>query len=214
MGFDNLLMTKSRKLKYPPLALWCVQNTHPGRWPGSLLTIFPCLIGWFLMTPQGSSSTLDSFKWLSSSTCLSGRFPLKIRHDLTWATIPFPAMDHSIRLGNKAIVRKGQEQTRPTTMTLFVAPYHKKHNWSLQCKHSEEKFCSGKKPWADIQVVNHLTLTYGHELWVMTKIIRLRLKGAKISFVCGVVGLSLRHSDQRFGHSRGPLSREAAPEVA
>lgn len=76
MGFDNLLMTKSRKLltilTQPFGVCWIVletslqmgksKNTRPGRCPGSLLTIFRCLIGWFLLTPQCSSSTSDSFK--------------------------------------------------------------------------------------------------------------------------------------------------------
>ncbi|CAN9506880.1 unnamed protein product [Ophioblennius macclurei] len=36
------------------------------------------------------------------------------------------------------------------------------------------------------------TLTYGHELWVMTERMRSRVQAAKMSFLCRVAGLSLR----------------------
>jgi len=36
------------------------------------------------------------------------------------------------------------------------------------------------------------TLTYGHELWVVTERMRSRIQAAKMSFLCGVSGLSLR----------------------
>ncbi|XP_070404401.1 uncharacterized protein [Nothobranchius furzeri] len=36
------------------------------------------------------------------------------------------------------------------------------------------------------------TLTYGHELWVVTERTRLRIQEAEISFLCRVAGLSLR----------------------
>lgn len=37
-----------------------------------------------------------------------------------------------------------------------------------------------------------LTLTCGHQIWVVTKEIRLRIQGAEMSFPCRVTGLSLR----------------------
>ncbi len=36
------------------------------------------------------------------------------------------------------------------------------------------------------------TLTYGHELWVVTERMRLRIQAAEMSFLCRVAGLSLR----------------------
>ena len=36
------------------------------------------------------------------------------------------------------------------------------------------------------------TLTYGHELWVLTKRMRLRIQGAEMSLPCRVAGLNLR----------------------
>ncbi len=40
------------------------------------------------------------------------------------------------------------------------------------------------------------TLTYGHEFWVMTERMRLRIQAAEMSFLCRVVGLSLRDRDR------------------
>ncbi len=36
------------------------------------------------------------------------------------------------------------------------------------------------------------TLTYGHELWVVTERTRLQVQAAEMSFLCRVAGLSLR----------------------
>ena len=36
------------------------------------------------------------------------------------------------------------------------------------------------------------TLPYGHELWVVTERMRLRIQAAKMSFLCRVAGLNLR----------------------
>jgi len=36
------------------------------------------------------------------------------------------------------------------------------------------------------------TLTYGHELWVVTERTRLRIQAAEMGFLCRVSGLSLR----------------------
>ncbi|KAK3539665.1 hypothetical protein QTP70_011111 [Hemibagrus guttatus] len=46
------------------------------------------------------------------------------------------------------------------------------------------------------------TLTYGHELWVMTERIRSRIQAAEMSFLCRVAGCSLRDK------VRSPVTRE------
>ncbi len=40
------------------------------------------------------------------------------------------------------------------------------------------------------------TLTYGHEFWVMTERMRLQIQAGEMSFLCRVVGLSLRDRDR------------------
>ena len=37
------------------------------------------------------------------------------------------------------------------------------------------------------------TVTYGHELWVVTEITGFQVKAAEMSFLCRVAGLSLRY---------------------
>ncbi|KAI3359801.1 hypothetical protein L3Q82_014174 [Scortum barcoo] len=55
------------------------------------------------------------------------------------------------------------------------------------------------------------TLTYGHELWVMTERTRSRIQAAEMSFLRRVAGRSLRDRVRSFGHSGGARSRAAAP---
>ena len=64
------------------------------------------------------------------------------------------------------------------------------------------------------------TLTYGHELWVVTKRTRSRIQVAEMSFLWRVAGLSLsdrvRSSDIRREHgveAAAPLRRKASAEV-
>ena len=54
------------------------------------------------------------------------------------------------------------------------------------------------------------TLTYGHELWVVTKRMRSRIKAAEMSFLRRMAGLSLRDR-LRNSDIRERLSRVAAP---
>ncbi|KAK3557951.1 hypothetical protein QTP86_003867 [Hemibagrus guttatus] len=53
------------------------------------------------------------------------------------------------------------------------------------------------------------TLTYGHELWVMTERVRSQIQAAEMSFLRRVVGHSLR--DLELCHPGGARSRAAAP---
>ncbi|KAK3514973.1 hypothetical protein QTP70_000742 [Hemibagrus guttatus] len=54
------------------------------------------------------------------------------------------------------------------------------------------------------------TLTYGHELWVMTERVRSRIQAAEMSFLRRVAGRSLRDRVE-LCHTRGARSRAAAP---
>ncbi|TWW78064.1 R2 Retrovirus-related Pol polyprotein from type I retrotransposable element [Takifugu flavidus] len=54
------------------------------------------------------------------------------------------------------------------------------------------------------------TLTYGHELWVMTERTRSRVQAAEISFLRRVAGLSPREGE-KLCHPGGARSRAAAP---
>ncbi|KAI3352628.1 hypothetical protein L3Q82_019215 [Scortum barcoo] len=51
------------------------------------------------------------------------------------------------------------------------------------------------------------TLTYGHELWVMTERTRSRIQAAEMSFLHRVAGRSLRDRVRSFGHSGGARKR-------
>ncbi|KAK3561994.1 hypothetical protein QTP86_023347, partial [Hemibagrus guttatus] len=55
------------------------------------------------------------------------------------------------------------------------------------------------------------TLTYGHELWVMTKRVRSRIQAAEMSFLRRVAGRSLRDRISELCHPGGARSRAAAP---
>ncbi|KAK3549179.1 hypothetical protein QTP70_033971 [Hemibagrus guttatus] len=55
------------------------------------------------------------------------------------------------------------------------------------------------------------TLTYGHELWVMTERVRFRIQAAEMSFLRRVAGRSLRDRDKELCHPGGARSRAAAP---
>ena len=55
------------------------------------------------------------------------------------------------------------------------------------------------------------TLTYGHELWVMTERTRSQIQAAEKSFLRRVAGLSLRDEGEELGHPGGTQSRAAAP---
>ncbi|KAK3510413.1 hypothetical protein QTP70_005909 [Hemibagrus guttatus] len=55
------------------------------------------------------------------------------------------------------------------------------------------------------------TLTYGHELWVMTERIRSRIQAAEMSFLCRVAGRSLRDRVRSSVPLGGAQSRATAP---
>ncbi|KAK3539668.1 hypothetical protein QTP70_011124 [Hemibagrus guttatus] len=56
----------------------------------------------------------------------------------------------------------------------------------------EEKELSRKAKLSIYQSIYVPTLTYGHELWVMTERVRSRIQAAEMSFLCRVAGRSLR----------------------
>ena len=58
------------------------------------------------------------------------------------------------------------------------------------------------------------TLTYGHELWVMTERIRSQIQAAEMSFLCRVAGCSLRDEGGARSRAAAPPHREEPAEVA
>ncbi|KAI3354848.1 hypothetical protein L3Q82_004546 [Scortum barcoo] len=69
-----------------------------------------------------------------------------------------------------------------------------------------------RKAKLSIYLVNlRSTLTYGHELWVMTERTRSRIQAAEMSFLRRVAGRSLRDRVEKLSHSGGARSRAAAP---
>ena len=64
--------------------------------------------------------------------------------------------------------------------------------WSLYCSVVVKRELSQKAKLSIYQSVYVPTLTYGHELWVMTERIRSQIQAAEMSFLRRVAGRSLR----------------------
>ncbi|KAK3537609.1 hypothetical protein QTP70_017005, partial [Hemibagrus guttatus] len=64
--------------------------------------------------------------------------------------------------------------------------------WSMYRSVVVKKELSRKVRLSIYQSIYVPTLTYGHELWVMTERVRSRIQAAEMSFLCRVVGRSLR----------------------
>ena len=80
-------------------------------------------------------------------------------------------------------------------------------NWSIVLK----KELSRKASLSIYQSIYVSTLTYGHELWVMTKRTRSRIQAAEMIFLHRVAGLSLKDEGEELRHPGGAWSRAAAP---
>ncbi|KAK3509762.1 hypothetical protein QTP70_008395 [Hemibagrus guttatus] len=64
--------------------------------------------------------------------------------------------------------------------------------WSMYQSVVVKKELSRKAKLSIYQSIYVPTLTYGHELWVMTERVRSRIQAAEMSFLCRVAGRSLR----------------------